>query len=319
MKKLTLFFLCFLFIEAKGQIRQFYTQISNSTILLCKRDGSQLYPHGTAFSIYNYDQNSNDAILVTCEHVTHHDTLIAMIPAADSIRLELSKSGKKKIGVIVDNRTETVDFDGNNFLFKIPLQLNKNLFKHQQLDLAVIFCDIFKTVSFGSKNFELTSYKSLPKSYISDINGIYAGQEVNFIGFPFGIGTMTGYQGQYSFGDLRSNPVLRKGIVSWVSPNYNLMLVDGFSYNGNSGSPIFSIPSVESPGSFIGMVIGHLQEDYSINNIEIDTLTKKFYQGKTRVSVNNGLAQCIPSFIISEFVKDATRKRTLFLNTLLKN
>ena len=307
----------FIFKESTAQIREFYSNSVNSTILLCKNEKGQLIPYGTAFIYYNY-LLPEDNILVTCEHLTYHDTLIALIPANDSIKKELLKTRTTKINFSSKTGMQSIEFDGNNFLFTIPLKLNYNFFKHQYLDLAVIFCTLPSTLDHSSKSVLLTNVKSLPISVLGTKEQIYAGQEIAFIGFPYGIGTPIGYYGMQTYSDLKTNPVIRKGIVSWTSENSPLLLVDGFSYGGNSGSPIFSIPNIEYQGKFIGMVFGHLTDDFEINDLIIDTTKKTITPNKKNLEINNGLAKCIPAYIISEFVNDALSKRKNTTTYLIK-
>ena len=277
---LILIFNCFI---AGAQVREYFAQATNSTILIFKKDQGNLVPHGTAFSFYNYD-SPEENILVTCEHLTHHDTLIASIPASDSIKKAFTKSGITRFPFYSKKGINYIEFDGNNFLFTIPLALNINLFVRADLDLAVIFCVIPSVLSDTTGIINLTNSKRLPKSYIGKKDEIYPGQDVMFIGFPYGIGTPAGFLGTNTYSDLRSNPLVRKGMVSWTSENSDLLLVDGFSYTGNSGSPIFSVPPVGVDGRFVGMVIGHLNDNFEIDNITIDTVKKTLAPGKTKYS-----------------------------------
>ncbi len=41
----------------------------------------------------------------------------------------------------------------------------------------------------------------------------------------------------------------------------DVFLIDGFSFGGNSGSPVFSVPPFEEY-KLIGMVTGHLSNDF---------------------------------------------------------
>jgi hypothetical protein len=311
MTKNLFFFLLFISGNSVAQIRQFYNQSINSTILLYKKDSTgQLVSHGTAFTLYNYDTINNGLQLITCEHLTHHDTLIAVIPADDSIKKILLEEKKSKIVYNIGNGNVITQFDGNNFLFMIPLKLGFNLFKHKYLDLAVIFCDLpSKLKDDKNQMIALTNLKALSKSYMSSNEDVFPGQEVIFVGFPYGIGTKYGFQGSSLYGDHKSNPLLRKGIVSWCSENSDMFLVDGFSFSGNSGSPIFSIPNLGYEGKFVGMVIGHLSDSYPVNNIYIDTLKNQLVQNVSAIVINDGLAQCIPSSLIYEFASVAIKRR----------
>ena len=269
-----------------------------------------LKSHGTAFILYNYNPGSDESILVTCEHVTHHDTLIAAVPATDSLKNALLRNKQHSLTYTSSTGKQTIEFDGVNLLFSIPVQQNNNYYKHPRLDLATIFCNL-PTVLLNNQNttVQLTEMKTLPRSVISNRNEMYAGQEITFIGFPSGIGTKNGFFGSNMYRDAKSNPLFRKGIVSWTSEEAELFLVDGFSYGGNSGSPIFSVPNAESGGKFLGMVIGHLNDEFELTSISMDTVKKQPVQNITSIPINNGLAQCIPSYIIYDFAMQAAKSR----------
>ncbi|MDO9374793.1 MAG: trypsin-like peptidase domain-containing protein [Bacteroidota bacterium] len=299
-------------IAATAQMRDFYKTTVNATILLYKKANGHLKSHGTAFILYNYNPGSDESILVTCEHVTHHDTLIAAIPATDSLKNALISKNQHSLTYTSNGGRQTVGFDGVNLLFNILVKPGENYYKHPRLDLATIFCNL-PTVLVNKTNtaVQLTDMKTLPKSVISERNEMYAGQEITFIGFPSGIGTQNGFFGSNMYRDAKANPLFRKGIVSWTSENAELFLVDGFSYGGNSGSPIFSVPNSESPGKFLGMVIGHLNDEFELTSFSMDTLKKQPVQNITSIPINNGLAQCIPSYIIYDFAMEAAKSREM--------
>ena len=293
-----------------AQMKEFYQTTVNATILLYKKTNGQLKAHGTAFVLYNYNNDSDETILVTCEHVTHHDTLIAAIPATDSLKNAFIKNKQDKITFETASGKQTIEFDGNNLLFTIPIQSGNNYFKHSHLDLATIFCNLPNSL-INKKNevVSLTNMKMLPRSYMSEKNEIYGGQDVIFVGFPSGIGTQNGFYGTKLYRDMKTNPLFRKGIISWTSENAELFLVDGFSWGGNSGSPIFSIPAEGSAGKFIGMVIGHLNNEVEINNRVPDSVSRSWVPHKSYIDINNGLAECIPAHIIYDFASAALKSR----------
>lgn len=308
-KILLVFFLPLTFI-CRAQHKEFYKTTINATILLYKKTNGHLKAHGTAFILYNYDETSDEAILVTCEHVTHHDTLIAAIPAVDSLKNALIKNKQSTLTFASRNGMQTVGFDGNNLLFSIPVEPGNNYFTHSNLDLATIFCNIPSTLTNKRNQLVcLTNMKSLPKSCMSLKNDFYAGQEIIFAGFPAGIGTQNGFFDSNMYRDMKTNPLFRKGIISWTSENADMFLVDGLSYGGNSGSPVFSIPEGNTEGKFLGMVVGHLNDEVEINNMNADTLKKDIQSPRSYINVNNGLAQCIPAYLIYDFACQAGKNR----------
>ncbi|MEO5892485.1 MAG: serine protease [Ferruginibacter sp.] len=302
-----------------AQIKEFYKTTSNAAILLYKKEGDRLIAHGTAFLLCNYDNGSDETILITCEHVTHHDTLIAAIPATDSLRKEFIRQKQTTITFATNNGFQTVGFDGNNLLFSIPVKQGINCYRHSTLDLVAIFCDLPNTLLNTQNNtIPLTNLKTLPKSYISDKNEMYPGQEITFVGFPSGIGTQNGFYGTSLGRDQKTNPLFRKGIISWTSDNADIFLVDGFSYGGNSGSPVFSIPNSESSGKLIGMVFGHLNDEVEVNKIVMDSVDDKI-ESFTSLHINNGLAKCIPAYLIYDFAMRAVKSRSVLLSQKMKD
>ncbi|MEP7108486.1 MAG: serine protease [Ferruginibacter sp.] len=303
-----------------AQIKEFYKTTTNAAILLYKKTNGQLIAHGTAFLLYNYDTTSDESILITCGHVTFHDTLIAAIPATDSLKNEFIKNKQTEIIFASGGGIQTIGFDGNNLLFNIPVKPGTTCYRHPYLDLAAIFCNLPTTLVNKQNNIvSLTNLKTLPKSYIGQKDEMYAGQEITFVGFPSGIGTQNGFLGSSMYRDRRTNPLFRKGIISWTSDNAELFLVDGFSYAGNSGSPIFSVPNSESKGKLLGMVIGHLSDEVEINdlirdNIITDTIIKEPIENTRSIHINNGLAQCIPAYIIYDFALQAGKRREIWLS-----
>jgi len=297
-----------------AQIKDFYRTTSKAAILLYKKTNGKLIPHGTAFLVSHYDDRSDESILVTCEHVTHHDTLIAAVPAADSLKNEFIKNKQANITFVTNNGIQTVGFDGNNLLYNIPVKPGINCYRHPYLDLAAIFCDLpARLLNRENNEIILSDLRTLPRSYISEKNEIYAGQEITFVGFPSGIGTQNGFFGTSLGRDLKANPLFRKGIISWTSDKADIFLVDGFSYGGNSGGPVFSIPNSESAGKLLGMVFGHLNDEVEINNIVSDTLKVRI-ESTTTIHVNNGLAKCIPAYIIYDFTLEANNSRAIWLS-----
>lgn len=156
---------------------------------------------------------------------------------------------------------KTILFDGTNFLYPIKLKADSNLFKHANLDLAVIICELPNRYEFKGTSIKLTNLTSRGISQIASKNEIYSGKEIIFLGFPDGIGTFNGFGNSNNFRDVKTNPLVRKGIISWMPSDGDVFLIDGFSFGGNSGSPVFSVPPFEEY-KLIGMVTGHLSNDF---------------------------------------------------------
>ena len=114
------------------------------------------------------------------------------------------------------------------------------------------------------------------------------GDEIYFVGFPFGIGAHH-----------RIEPLVRSGSIAWISENSREFLLDAFSFGGNSGSPVFlkrligTKPGVlrwEKP-FLVGMITGH--HSIRLENVltQPDPSVLKFEKGT--INLNLGLARCV--------------------------
>jgi hypothetical protein len=101
-------------------------------------------------------------------------------------------------------------------------------------------------VNFEGKILDRESLPVLPYNIISDLENAFEGQEVYALGFP-GVGGL----------DYATKPIVRRGIISWISPNEPNripFLIDCNVFPGNSGGPIFS--SLSGIGKQGGFSIG---------------------------------------------------------------
>jgi S1-C subfamily serine protease len=117
-------------------------------------------------------------------------------------------------------------------------------------------------------------------------SGATEGDEVYLPGFPIGVMT------DQLFGANRNYPVLRRGIIAWVTPTAEGLtpefLVDATVFPGNSGGPVMRhCGKDEADVCLIGMVKGYLP--YS------DVASSR-QTGRARVTFeeNSGLAVIIP-------------------------
>ena len=132
--------------------------------------------------------------------------------------------------------------------------------------------------SKGKDTIKIINSASIPRSIIGSKNEIEIGTEINFLGFPFSIGTGKGYFFSGYYADESNTPLLRTGSVAWKSKRDPAFLLDAISYSGNSGSPIFTKAGVLGGNpKLIGIVTGHLFD---------------LRLGK-EADINIGLAQCI--------------------------
>jgi len=153
-----------------------------------------------------------------------------------------------------------------------------------------------------------------PKSWIAKPDDLYAGREIIFIGYPDGIGTPFGFKGSVQYSDKKSNPLIRKGIIAWLADSSDVGLIDGVSFGGNSGSPVFSPPTIQTKPELIGMITGHLTDVFLVNELNIDTANKRINSFQDKIDVNNGLAIFLPATTIYDIVNAAIAKRKEFLS-----
>ena len=157
-----------------------------------------------------------------------------------------------------------------------------NFITNDTLDIG-IFKMSFPTSTIFTDNgksdtIQITSFTSFPMSMIKTKKFIDIGTPINFLGFPFAIGSSSGFYSLGIYADNKVNPLLRQGVVAWKSDNSKEFLLDAFSYGGNSGSAIYTQVSIfGGKPSLVGMVLGHLN-DLNFNN---------------QVDINYGLARAV--------------------------
>jgi len=137
-----------------------------------------------------------------------------------------------------------------------------------------------KSISFDDPKFDVIvlvpDFQITPKTDVKfTMDNLYIGQDIYFLGFPFGLKT--------ELGELNSNfpiPFVKKGICSaidFTNKEFIKIWIDGFSNPGFSGGPI--IFKDYSSGNFkiAGLLKGHLIEKvdiYSSNNTNTNDFVK---------------------------------------------
>jgi len=125
---------------------------------------------------------------------------------------------------------------------------------HQKLDLGTFVLwtpTNIKSIRLKYKGPDTTSVGLMKRINLKSIkkmrNVSEVGDEIYFVGFPFGLGT-----------SIKINPVVRSGTIAMVDKDDPNFLLDAFSYGGNSGSPIFTKSDANGRSKFIGIVSGYL-------------------------------------------------------------
>lgn len=275
-----------MFLPVLGQSQWFDDQSINSTVSLEKWQDTAYAPLGTGFAIYNY--LSDRTIIVTCEHLLRRSELYVVVNA-DSELLAYAKA----------NRIDTVVFDKLAWIIdqgklraKVRLQKapHPSFITNPSLDVGVFLIDLpSKTIRANNDTLRISRLRSIPKSQIRARKEVALGDELYFVGFPFGIGTGNTLE-----------PLVRSGSVAWLSRGSHEFLLDAFSFGGNSGSPVFSKVIVgRKPGTLdwdfaalVGIITGHLGESVEGLLTQPDPGTPKITR-ESRELQNYGLARVV--------------------------
>lgn len=259
MKKKLIVLFAFLSIitsKALGQnVNWFGKSTIKSVVLLQKFEKGRFINHGVGILTSHDDYDL--PIIVSCEHVLRNDHIYVVVNADSSFLQDMIRLQKSSFQIGEVNW----QIEGSLLRTKVNLIENKTFYKHpNKLDIAAFplkIADNYKTNGV-IKPFTQTAYIDENHSKADGI--INLGEEIYFIGFPFGIGA----------GE-RLEPLLRSGTISWQSLTAPFFLLDAISYGGNSGSPVFSkmspLTKQRSTPYFIGMVTGHLgkeKENYGL-------------------------------------------------------
>jgi hypothetical protein len=292
MKQIVRLVLILTFLSINESNAQWFDEIalkSSVHIEICKDDTFKSL--GTGF-LLAWSDDVTRAVLVTCAHIVKNKSEIFVTVNVDRQFLNWAvKNNMKHVtirdsidqGVIKDEKTW--DIDANYIRTKLILQ-NEVMVIHKDLDIAVVYLDlpnikmqvneqdsIIRTIINKPIYQSLKGITVFQKSYILPDNilskdQVMLGDNIFFVGFPFGLGTTPILQ-----------PVVRSGIVAWKSEYHSNFLLDALSFGGNSGSAVFSQKSNSKDAKLIGMVTGH-----------IDTVINKTGE---KSFINAGLVTCV--------------------------
>lgn len=233
--------------------------------------------HGVGILFHSHDEEGR-LIVITCKHIVEKPVIYVTV-AADSNFLRYITTHNIRSLLLAGSVWE---IDNEKLRCRVETQKDGHpiYVAHPDLDIAAFKLGLATGAKIGGKAREITNIKFISNKWIRYRKDVSNGDEVYFVGFPFGIGS-----------DVHISPVIRSGSLSWMPPNSRIFLLDAFSYGGNSGSPIFAKKLLEPINKgikwvkpkFIGMVFGHLGQEYE----------------------NYGLAQCVWSDDILTVVKKA--------------
>jgi hypothetical protein len=252
MKSLSLFVLSAI-IASTAPAQWFDAQSLACTVLIEKWQDTAFVPHGTGFVLHNYDDPSCP-IVVTAGHLLNRSELYVSFNADSSL-----------IRYATAHKLDTLCFKKLNWFLvggRLRTQVRLTTSPRQTLlidslnDIGMFLIDLPTwVIAQDGDTVRCAPFQSMPRSMIRYRKDLSLGDELYFVGFPFGLGTFT-----------RLEPIIRSGSLAWLSQDSNEFLLDAFSFGGNSGSPVFSkIILGRKPGLLawddaylVGMVLGHL-------------------------------------------------------------
>ena len=206
-------------------------------------DGTvEIVPHGTGFL---FTDSLLGSFLVTNKHILDH---------RDSIFIRLNKNH-------FNSKKDTLRY------YRQPYSLigqdSKTIWKgHPNLDIDIA------ALRLRSTNLEV-DIRFLEYSRFREFEDLHVGEDIYFFGFPLGL---TGPTGKEDFPLLRSGIVAYKSIdttrIAGIIIDSTMFLIDGFSFGGNSGSPVLTRVTREK-AALVGIVKGHVP------------LNRQFVIGKT--------------------------------------
>jgi hypothetical protein len=227
----------------------FDDQFIYSIVLFEKETNDSLLPFGTGFLIHNYEKEDNPFV-VTCAHILNRECIyLVVVPDSDLLTItRLSETSGIQMG------ESSWKFKDSKLMLRVELRKNDTYVIHPDtsIDIGVFPVELFAAYMKGKIQLKVTKTKTISRSFVKSRSDVNLGDNVYFVGFPFGIGT-----------EHTLNPLVRSGSVAWMSDDENEFLLDAFSYGGNSGSPVFTrIKPTEDRSCLIGMVIGHLGPEF---------------------------------------------------------
>jgi len=211
--------------------------------------------------MYNYN-SKEECILITCGHVLKRRELYLVVKQDTSLKSTLKNKGHNYIKM----GSTVWKLDGEMLRTKITLKKDSNYVIHDSLDIGAFLVGLGTKTEFkigdSTITVPLTKTTGITRNSFTERKDIELGTDIYFVGFPFGIGKSEGYLEKGLFSDKVPTPLVRSGIIAWISDTNKEFLLDAFSYGGNSGSPVFTKRSFSRKGPLlVGMVIGHLGVD----------------------------------------------------------
>lgn len=285
-------------------MQQWFDPRTLRCIVLIEKQVQNNYPAlGTGFLVTSdREDGTRTPILVTAKHVLQRDKIFISIPADAEIVAYASKYKKTrfKLGDIwwdLSGERLRCEFKpANNGRYRYATHSDTTL------DIAAFPLDVRDTCELDGKILKISKVGVLLSSFFKSKKNVQLGDDIYFVGFPFGYGSSDPL-----------SPVLRSGTVAWIKPNGQEFWLDALSYGGNSGSPVFTKSTMtpklgvfeNTPVYLIGMIVGHLAEYYPLQRLNISE-TLLVAETDTVEIENRGLARAVWVDEILEVVKKAS-------------
>ncbi len=214
---------------------------------------------GTGFFISVGPENNDEKYvdpksmyLITCDHVVTSNSVGVRIPVTETFA-EMMKDNQGVKFPMTDGKYWMID--GRTIRGEIELIEGENFYRNKDRDLAAIKVNIPSASESENGVLLISQISVIGRNSISLEAELNIGQEIYFVGFPFGMGTV---QGHLNSGEFASNPpipIVRSGMISWKDRNNPYFLVDAMVYPGNSGGPVYTKSTAfNTPVKLIGMV-----------------------------------------------------------------
>ena len=193
-------------------------------------------PHGTGFIFFD---STLGTFLVTNRHI---------LKGRDLVFTRYNKSN-------FDSKEDTVRYHRERY-YLIGKDLKPLWIGHPDstIDVAAL------KISLPNVKIDV---RILGYSRFKDFDSLEVGEDIYFFGFPLGV---VGSKGKGDF------PILRSGVVSYKSLELTYVgdatvdsaefLIDGFSFGGNSGSPVLTRVTSGRKSALVGIVKGHVPLNY---------------------------------------------------------
>jgi hypothetical protein len=185
--------------------------------------------------------------------------------------------------------------------FDAPLlkdTLKQYYIPRDDIDLVLLIIDKKTMREVGKeKGLDVSNFSSLPYSFYTNVQNLFAGQPVLFTGYPLSLSAN------------KTKPLLRKGCIAGIDTTRNIIYLDADAYGGSSGSPVFIDLSSPANTEFwrtykqmlVGIISGYEPFEKQMFNLQ----TGRIEMIQTE---NSGIARVVPAEIIKRMADSLLSK-----------